>query len=173
MIAIGCRGRHRRDDELLPGPSASDIEQAPLFSEQDYELEIQTLARTLGIHESVEFTGFRQDVPEQIQAMDLVVHASIIGEPFGQVVIEAMAAAKPVVATRGGGVPEIDVDSQTGLLVPMGDANAMADAICALLENYERACLIGNTARNHVKNNFMIHHVARKMEAIYASLCPK
>lgn len=158
--------------KLHPG-ARFQIVGAPLFSEQEYEQEIRTLARTLGLQDAVEFTGFRSDIPELIQAMDIVVHASIIGEPFGQVVIEAMAAAKPVVATRGGGVPEIVVDGQSGLLVPMGDAHAMANAICAFLENHECACLIGNTARNHVKNYFMIHHVARKMEAIYAALCPK
>ena len=64
-----------------------------------------------------------------MRKLDILVHASTIGEPFGQVIVQAMAAGKPVVATNGGGVPEIVIHGITGFLVPMADATAMSSAI--------------------------------------------
>ncbi len=106
---------------------------AALFGEDQYEQEIRRLPGELGIEGIVEFSGFRSDVKQAIAELDLVVHASTQGEPFGQVIIEGMAAGKPVVATDGGGVPEIVEDGHTGILVPMGNVQAMADAICQIL----------------------------------------
>ncbi len=93
---------------------------AALFGEDEYERELHSLVKACNLVGQVEFTGFRSDVADLIQQLDVVVHASTVGEPFGQVVIEAMSASKPVVATRGGGVVEIVVDGVTGILVPMG-----------------------------------------------------
>lgn len=75
----------------------------------------------LGIEDVVEFTGFCADVQEAIAELDLVVQASTTGEHFGQVIIEGIATGKPLVATDGGGVPEIVENAKTGILVPMGD----------------------------------------------------
>ena len=112
---------------------------AALFGEDGYEREIRQLSAQLGLEEVVEFAGFRPDVQCAIAELDLVVHASTTGEPFGQVIIEGMAAGKPVVATNGGGVPEIVEDGQTGILVPMGDAPALAEAICRVLADPAQA----------------------------------
>src|SRR4051812_26231978 len=79
---------------------------AALFAELEYEREVRGLPSELGIADAVEFTGFRDDVRELIADLDLLVHASTSGEPFGQVIVQGMAAAKPIVATNGGGVPE-------------------------------------------------------------------
>ena len=106
-----------------------------LFSEAEYEKEIRALCTSLNLDDVVEFMGFRDDVADLVSKMDLLVHASTTGEPFGQVILEGMAAGKPVVATRGGGVPEFVDDPATGLLVPMGDAKAMADAMARFLRD--------------------------------------
>ena len=74
-----------------------------LFGEHALEDELKQLAAPLGVSDRVEFLGFRKDVPDIISASSLVVHASTVPEPFGQVIVQAMAAGKPVVATRGGG----------------------------------------------------------------------
>jgi glycosyltransferase involved in cell wall biosynthesis len=66
------------------------------------------------------FTGFRPDVPEMLQLLDVVAHASIDPEPFGRVIAEALAMKRPVIATRAGGPTEIIDDSRTGFLVPPG-----------------------------------------------------
>jgi glycosyltransferase involved in cell wall biosynthesis len=102
--------------------------------------------------------------------MDLIVHASTIGEPFGQVIIEGMAAGKPVIATNGGGVPEIVEDGKTGILVPMRDASAMAEAMKLLIADRGLAADMGALGRKRVLDRFTIQHTARKIEAIYLSM---
>jgi len=114
-----------------------------LFGEDSYESQIRLLPKQLGIEEVVHFAGFRANIRHEIEGLDLVVHASTTGEPFGQVIIEGMAAAKPIVATDGGGVPEIVDNGKTGILVPMADAKSMASAICRLLEDPDQAKRMG------------------------------
>jgi len=138
-----------------------------LFNEGDYEKFIRDMVESLKLNSAVEFTGFRNDVPELIAKLDILVHASVVGEPFGQVVIEGMAAAKPVVATNGGGVPEIVVDGETGFLVPMGDAESMSAAICKLLSDPELASKMGRRGRERVQDHFTIQSTARKVERLY------
>ncbi len=139
---------------------------APLFGEDEYNQEIRKLPADLGIADAVEFAGFRNDIGDAIDELDMVVHASTVGEPFGQVIIEGMAAAKPVVATNGGGVPEIVNDGATGILVPMGDAQAMADAMCALLADPKRAREMGNLGRQRVLDHFTVARTAAKVETV-------
>ena len=143
---------------------------AALFSEQEYEQEIHALAASLDLEGTVEFTGFRGDVQALVSRLDILVHASTTGEPFGQVIVEGMAAGKPVVATRGGGVPEIVVDGETGVLVPMGDAPAMADAILSLLDDPAAARRLGRMGRRRVGEHFTTALTARRVEAVYSRL---
>jgi len=141
-----------------------------LFGEVEYGREVRLLPKHLGIADLVTFTGFRSDVPEIISEMDLIVHASTTGEPFGQVIIEGMAAGKPVIATNGGGVPEIVEDGKTGILVPMGDVQAMAAAICRVLADPALARDMGIRGRKRVRDYFTIEQTARKVEAIYQQM---
>jgi glycosyltransferase involved in cell wall biosynthesis len=143
---------------------------APLFGEEEYEQELHRMTETLKITENVAFLGFRKDIPELLSASAMVVHASTIGEPFGQVVVEAMAAGRPVIATSGGALPEIVVDGETGLLVPMNDPTAMARAILELLSNRDCAEKLGVAARIRVRRLFSIDRTARNTEAIYDSI---
>jgi glycosyltransferase involved in cell wall biosynthesis len=76
------------------------------------------------------------------------------------------------VATNGGGVPEIVVHGETGLLVPMGDAPALSSAICALLNAPEVAAKMGRAGRQRVLEHFTIEQTARKIETVYAQLAP-
>jgi glycosyltransferase involved in cell wall biosynthesis len=140
---------------------------AALFGEDEYDQEVRQLPGQLGIENVVEFTGFRSDIGEAIAGLDLVVHASTTGEPFGQVIIEGMAVGKPVVATDGGGVPEIVEDGRTGILVPMGEVQAMADAICQILADPARAKEMGIRGRERVKNHFTVELTAGRVEAVY------
>ena len=140
---------------------------APLFSETPYEEELHRLAASLRLERSVRFTGFVNDIGSAISRLQMVVHASIIGEPFGQVIIEGMAAGKPVIATRAGGIPEIVVDEDTGLLVPIEDERALADAMITLLQNPGRAAQMGANGRERVRNFFTIEQHARAVEQVY------
>jgi glycosyltransferase involved in cell wall biosynthesis len=143
---------------------------APLFSEHEYEAELHRLVRILGIEDIVEFSGFVEDIAARIELLDIVVHASTIPEPFGQVIIEAMASGRPVVATNGGGASEIVNDGVTGTLVPMGDPVKMAEAVAWLIGNPERAVEMGLRGRQRVLEQFTIQKTARMVEAVYQEM---
>jgi glycosyltransferase involved in cell wall biosynthesis len=144
-----------------------------LFGEKEYESTIRNLCTGQGLGDLVTFTGFVADIPALLQELDVVVHASTIGEPFGQVIIEGMAAAKPVVATNGGGVPEIVLHNETGLLVPMGDVAAMAKAICQLLEDPLKRAEMGAKGRERVNNCFTLQQTLAGIETVYATILRK
>lgn len=132
--------------------------------------ELQQLAVSLGLGEAVRFVGHRQDVARLLAAMDLLVHASIAPEPFGRVLIEGMAAAKPVVASAAGGVPEIVLDGQTGLLVEPGDVQGFAQAILSLLRHPERAAALGRAGRQRVEAHFTIERYVRQVQEVYGAV---
>jgi len=140
---------------------------AALFGEEAYEKDLRAQAMTLGLDGAVEFTGFRDDVPQLIEGLDILVHASIMPEPFGQVVVEGMAAHTPVVATDGGGPREIVVQGETGLLVPMGDAAAMAGALLLLLEDPALRRRMGEAGARRVAEKFTIERTAARVQEVY------
>ncbi|MGD9497696.1 MAG: glycosyltransferase family 4 protein [Armatimonadota bacterium] len=136
------------------------------FWEDGYGDELRALASELGIAASVHWLGFREDVADLLRLSDLLVLPSI-DEPFGRVVIEAMAAARPVVATASGGIPEIVVDGDTGLLVPPREPEPLADAIAALLADPARARAMGQAGRRRALELFDVRRVAAQVQAIY------
>ena len=82
-----------------------------------------------------------------------------------------MATGKPVVATRGGGVPEFCEDGVTGILVPMNDAPAMATAMARFLSDRNLRLETGQRARQHVIDHFTIQHTAEKVQDVYDQTC--
>ncbi len=103
---------------------------AAMFGEDEYEREVRAEIRRLGLEDRVELPGFVSDVLGALRSVDVLVHSSTIPEPFGQVVLEGLAAGVPVVATREGGPGEIITDRVDGLLYPAGDVAALAAALC-------------------------------------------
>jgi glycosyltransferase involved in cell wall biosynthesis len=101
--------------------------------------------------------------------VDLLVLAST-DEPFGRVVIEGMAAGLPVVATASGGVPEIVVDGETGLLVPPREPGPMADAIAQMLTDRPRASAMGAAGRSRAVERFDVRRVARQVGEVYEQI---
>lgn len=100
-----------------------------LFGEDEFERSLPDRASALGVADRVTFAGFVEDVPGVLAGADIAVHASVIPEPHGQVVVEAMAAGVPVIAAAAGGPAEIVTDGVDGLLVPPGDVDALALAL--------------------------------------------
>ena len=100
--------------------------------EGSYPDDLRRLAADLGIADRVHFAGHQADVHPWYDALDVVVHASF-GEPFGLVLVEAMALGKPLVATKLGGPLEIVEDGTSGLLVPPGDPERLAEAVERIL----------------------------------------
>lgn len=115
-------------------------------TEPAYGDELRALARRLGVEHAVHFAGFQADVPRWMQAMDIVVHASD-REPFGIVVVEAMALGKPVIAGAAGGPAELIVHGEQGLLVPFADEQAMAAALRRFLDDPALAARCASAAR--------------------------
>ena len=143
-------------------------ENTPLNGE--YYQKLQSLTKSLGLEDKVSFTGFREDVPRLMFALDVVVLSSSAPEPFGRVVIEGMAAGKPVVATAAGGVLDIIEDGVNGLLVAPKDSKSMARAIVELLSNREKADQIGLAARQRVAKKFIVQHHVAAVQSVYDSI---
>jgi L-malate glycosyltransferase len=158
---LADRGRHVRF--LMIGAHSS---------ERGYQSDMEVLARQLSIEHRVIFTGQRQDVTEILRDVDLVVHPSLT-EGLSNVILEAMAAGIPVVATRVGGNPELVQDGRTGFLVPPENAEAIADAICRLLDQPPMAQAFGEAARQRVIDEFSIERMLSKTENLYFRLLEK
>jgi glycosyltransferase involved in cell wall biosynthesis len=144
-----------------------------LFGEDAYESRLHALSTELGLDRCVEFCGFVRDVQKHIAKLDLLVHASTIPEPFGQVIIEGMAAGKPVISSRGGGAMEIVVDGVSGVLVPMNDSKALAGAMRELLGNAALRARLGAGGRERVQDSFRIELTAAKIGQVYSELCAR
>ena len=106
---------------------------------------LKAYARELGLDDAVRFLGFVSPVAAAIEDAAIVVVPSL-GEGFGMVALEAMERARPVIASAVGGLPEIVADGETGLVVPPGDAEALAEAIVALAGDLARAAAMGAPA---------------------------
>ncbi len=119
--------------------------------------------------EQIVFTGFREDIPDLMDAMDVFALASL-SEGFPNVLLEAMAMAKPVVATDVGGIPELISSGNDGVLVHPKDGKAMAAAILQLLRDPQTASRLGETARNKIASNFTIQKMVDQYENFYLSL---
>jgi glycosyltransferase involved in cell wall biosynthesis len=115
-------------------------------------------------------TGAREDVAACLDAMDVVIHSSVVAEPFGRVLIEAMALGRPLIAPREGGPLVIVVDGETGILVPPRDADALARALVDLLADPARRAAMGRAARARVDAVFDIRHHVRAMEDLFGEI---
>jgi glycosyltransferase involved in cell wall biosynthesis len=122
-------------------------------------------ADELGIAGSVRFTGALTDVRDALAAMDVFVLPSR-AEGMSNALLEAMAAARPVIATAVGGNREV-VDASSGVLVPAGDVDALAGAMLALLADAGRARRLGEAARRRVTEGFSARAMVRRLEALY------
>ncbi len=140
-----------------------------LFGEERFETELRQQVARMGMEDYVEFAGFR-DVPPFLRSLDILVHASKSPEPFGQVIVEGLAAQLPVIATDGGGAREIIEHGRTGLLVPMGNAQALAAAIADVLSRPDWARGLAAAGHRHVLDNYTVDMAARRSEALYRRL---
>jgi len=135
--------------------------------EPDYPQALRDQVAGLGLGPRVTFAGPQTNVPEWMQAMDIVVHASD-REPFGIVLIEAMALGKPVVAGAQGGPSEIVTDGVNGILSPYGDAISLAAALGRYLDDVEFAVRVGFAARRRAADfsaaNYAVNLIAALRE---------
>ncbi len=139
-----------------------------IIGEGERRKEIEMLIDRRGLARDVIMAGFRNDVMELIEFMDVYVVSSAF-EGMGTSTLDAMYRGKPVVATNVGGVPEIVEDGETGFLVSQGDYAAMAEKIIFLLRNTEQARTMGEAARLKVRE-FSVEKTAQKTAEVYRKL---
>jgi glycosyltransferase involved in cell wall biosynthesis len=137
--------------------------------EADYEDFLIQQITDLGLNERVIMAGLQRNIPEWIQAMDIFVHASD-HEPFGIVIIEAMALGKPVVAGNAGGPTEIITNGVNGLLTAYGNVNELAIAILRYLDAPEFAQNTGIAARERALQFSTLRYAQNFIHAIRAAL---
>lgn len=160
---------------------------AALFAEAGYEHDLVAQAAALGIDDRVEFTGWVDDPSRALRDLTVLVHASPVPEPFGQVVAEAMAAGVPVVATDAGGVPEMLDPARTGqadtrrviadgvhvtdlgVLVSPGSIRALAEGIEHVLTDPGQAAERAAAAHQAASDRLRIEQTVDGMRAVWAA----
>ena len=130
---------------------------------------LEERARVLGVGPAVSFLGYRSDVRRLLPAFDVYVNSSI-HEGISLTLLEAMAAALPVVATSVGGTPEVVVDDGTGLLVPPRSPVALAAAIGRLLADPDQRASLGSAGRGRVERCFSIDAMTARYLDVYRGL---
>jgi glycosyltransferase involved in cell wall biosynthesis len=143
---------------------------------EPYAAGLRRLAKELGVEDRLVFTGWRyrlHDIPEVMAAIDVLVHSSIRPEPFGLVLVEAMATATPVVAADDGGVREVVEPGLTALLARPGDHLGVASAVLELLGDSSRASAMGQAGRERAEALFDVGAYVRRVEAVYEGLLKK
>jgi glycosyltransferase involved in cell wall biosynthesis len=154
------------DAHLLLIGSAKFVARATRFDNEAYVARLRTLIAGAGLEDRVSWLGEREDVPELVRALDVLLLPSW-EEPFGRALIEAMALGVPVVSTNVGGPPEIFEDGREGFLVAPRDAAAWAEAIRRIAESGTLSAEMGSAGRLRVKQSFTVEHQTAAMLAVY------
>lgn len=128
--------------------------------------ELETKAHNEGFLENVRFNGFRRDTADLMNAIDVMALPSH-REPCALVYIEAALSARPIVGCNAGGSPESIANGETGLLVPVGDGPAVAEAILTLLDNREFARKMGEAGRERARDVFSWGRFTSTLEGVY------
>ena len=140
-----------------------------IVGEGDLEDRLKQKVTRLGITEAVVFTGFWSNVPEVTAILDISALPSFY-EGMGRVVLEAMAAGKPVVASRVGGLTELVEDQVTGYLVPAGDVDALAERLETLIKDPVLRQKMGNKGSERVRQEHSAETMVELIHEVYAQL---
>lgn len=140
-----------------------------LFGEDAHAEAMRNLGRELGVDDRVEWRGFREDMLSELAELDVLVHCSTTPEPFGQVVVEGMAAALAVVSTDVGGPAEVIDDGRTGILVRPGDPGELAAVLRRLAADPEGRHRLGAAAHD-ASLAYEVENVAAPFDAVFRRL---
>lgn len=144
---------------------------APIFNDDhEYLKELKSAAESLGVADRVIFTGARNDVQVVMQALDLLVLNSKV-EPFGLVVLEAMACGTPVLATAVDGVPEIIRHGVSGWLIPARNEKELAKGLITLATDRKLRSNLAKEARNNTVPRFSADEYLKRVESYYLQVC--
>lgn len=171
VIGMATRMEYPKDFETLLHAFALICAQKPqthllLIGDGSMRQRIMNLAQALEVYEKVTFAGFRKDVASCMKLMDVFVHSSLT-ESISVAILEAMSVERAIVATAVGGTPFVLDGGRCGLLVPPGDAQAMAEAILELLTNREKAQQLARNARQRFLEHFTIDATGKRYLEVY------
>ena len=139
-----------------------------LIGKGDLDVDLRAEALKASANGRVNFLGWRNDIDEIMPIFDIFVLPSL-NEGMGRVLVEAMAAGKPVVASRVGGIPDMVQHGETGYLVPPGDVAVLADSIKTLLADPVRAKLMGKNGNKRCRQ-FSLESMIKKIDHLYTGL---
>jgi glycosyltransferase involved in cell wall biosynthesis len=143
------------------------------FETIHYQEQIEMLVRRWNLTNIVQFSGFTRDVPARLQNLDALVLPSLFGEGLPMVVLEAMAAGVPVIATSVEGTPEAVRDGIDGFLAKPKNAGELAAKIDMLCSDREQWELMGRSARERQRTLFTTAHMAKRVAEVYRNLLDK
>ena len=141
-----------------------------LAGDRSYHEELMHQVERSELSDRVILTGYREDVSDIVNALDVLVHASISPEPMGRVILEGMALGKPVVATDHGGPREIIESGKSGFLIPPNDPQRLYETLLDLARSPELRQRMGNAAIERVADAFAIQVHMDRIHGIYRSL---
>ena len=135
-------------------------------ADEIYLKKIKTLCKELDISDRVIFAGHRDDIPSILKSSDILALPTLT-EAFSRVILEAMAASKPVVATDEGGNSEAVIDNETGYVVRTKDTAALAEKINRLIIDKEKRKHMGMAGRKRLEEKYDIKNIVRQIEQLY------
>lgn len=156
--------------ETLPDVHALLVGGALFSGEAEFEAELHERAARAPLAGRVHLLGARREIPRLIAACDVVVHSSIWPEPFGRVLVEALLASKPLIASDAGGVREIVEDGRTALLTAPGDAAQLARAIAEIRNDPARAAAMAAAGSADVRRRFTRSAMTAGVEQVIEDL---
>lgn len=136
-------------------------------SDLTYKAGLLEVCKRMSIADNVLFTGFQENAIDYMNLMDIVVHTSVLPEPFGIVTLEAMSLAKPLVSTDIGGPTEVVVDGETGLLVTPGQPERLAAALLSLLSHMDKARQMGLAGKDRLQKEFAFEKSMERTMRVY------
>jgi glycosyltransferase involved in cell wall biosynthesis len=172
-IAIGIAGRISKEkghDVLLRAMKSlvgkHDVKLI-VIGNGPYNDDAQALVKELGIEDRVLFTGFRNDVANAVDALDIVAVPSVWDEACSAAIQQGMALSKPIVGTTTGGSPEMILDGETGYVLPPSDSDALASALAKLIVDPDLRARMGAAGKSRVAAGFTLGGMTDKLVALY------
>ena len=155
--------------KMLTGLSKNRSFKLLMVGDGPEEDNLRNLAQELGIHNQCLFAGFRKDVPQILNCLDVYVQSSR-REGLPMIILEAMAAQIAIVSTRAGGIPTVIADGEQGRLVDIGDADQLTRVLNEVLSNPDERKKLAQQARHRVEEQFSAHAMADRYVAIYREI---
>jgi glycosyltransferase involved in cell wall biosynthesis len=177
-ILLACIGRiEKRKGQAYLIDAMRHIDNAKLIligkGEEKYLKHIKWLCEKYKLSDKIIFAGHRDNIPSLLRDIDIIVFPVIYGEGFSRVILEAMAAGKPVIATDVGGNPEAVIDEVTGYIVPAKDTKSLTKRISDLAKDKEKREKMGVAGREEVTKNYNIRKQVETIQNLYVSLLKK